>query len=89
MLRATGGGSFKHADEFKRIGLDLEVGDELTCTVAGLNFLLHHVGASGAKPELFYLPQNMYSPLATPAACAQLALNQARMGRRDRSRSHH
>lgn len=75
-LRATGGGSFKHADKFREVGFVLDVGDELTCTVAGLNVLLHEVPGSVKKPEIFALPTNSYSPLATPAACAQLALNQ-------------
>ncbi|KAL1524097.1 hypothetical protein AB1Y20_019007 [Prymnesium parvum] len=75
-LRATGGGSFKHADAFKEIGFDLDVGDEHTCIVAGLNFLLHQVPASDKSPEVFLLPTTSYSPLATPEACKQLAAKQ-------------
>ena len=71
-VRATGGGSYKHAEAFRQIGITLETDEELTCTVAGLNFLLHSLSAA----ELFKLNlAQKYSPLATPAACAEVARN--------------
>jgi pantothenate kinase len=40
LIRATGGGSYKHAELFKRAGLVLKVGEEMECIVLGLNFLM-------------------------------------------------
>ena len=69
VLRATGGGSYKHAAAFREIGWELDVGDELGCTIAGLNFLLHQ----GIRGELFSVAATEYSPLATPEACEAIA----------------
>ena len=43
VLRATGGGAHKHAAAFRRVGLVLDIGEEMGCIVSGLNFLLHSV----------------------------------------------
>lgn len=44
VIRATGGGSYKYAEMFRtKIDVDLSRIDELKCSVAGLNFLLHYV----------------------------------------------
>ncbi|PXF41220.1 Pantothenate kinase 2 [Gracilariopsis chorda] len=43
-IRATGGGSFKYESAFRdEIDVSLATLDEMTCTVAGLNFLLTYV----------------------------------------------
>jgi len=42
-LRATGGGSFKHKELFKKLDLDLCCRDEMFCTVVGMNFLIAYV----------------------------------------------
>lgn len=40
-LKATGGGAFKFADLFKeKLGIVLDKVDEMSCLVAGANFLL-------------------------------------------------
>lgn len=39
--KATGGGAYKYADLFKeRLGVSIEKEDEMSCLVAGANFLL-------------------------------------------------
>ena len=43
-VKATGGGAYKYAQLFKeRLGIDLEREDEMSCMVAGCNFLLKAV----------------------------------------------
>ena len=73
-LRATGGGAYKHAADLRRIGFSLDLEDEMSAMVAGLNFLLTRV-----RGEVFRLNMDSYahqsSPSATPAACAELARN--------------
>lgn len=53
LIRATGGGSYKYASNFvDEIGVTLARLDEMSCTVAGLNFLLTTV-----KEEVYeYIP---------------------------------
>ena len=64
VLRATGGGSYKHAAAFRRVGLVLQQDEEMAAMVMGLNFLLRQV--PGEVFELGVTP----SSLATPAECA-------------------
>ncbi|KAL0925008.1 hypothetical protein M5K25_003314 [Dendrobium thyrsiflorum] len=41
IIKATGGGAYKYADDFKeRLGVSLDKEDEMNCLVAGANFLL-------------------------------------------------
>ncbi|KAI0566034.1 pantothenate kinase isoform 1 [Gracilaria domingensis] len=64
-IRATGGGSYKYEEAFRdEIGVLLTRLDEMTSTVAGLNFLLSHVENevyfyAPPQPERAPLPQNI------------------------------
>ncbi|XP_020573078.1 pantothenate kinase 2-like [Phalaenopsis equestris] len=41
IIKATGGGAYKYADEFnEKLGISLDKEDEMNCLVAGANFLL-------------------------------------------------
>ena len=71
-MRATGGGAHKHADDFRRAGLVLDLEDEMGAIVAGLCFLLREIPG-----ELFAVNMDAlgeWTPLATPAACASNTL---------------
>lgn len=59
LIRATGGGSYKYAATFQHeIGVTLARLDEMSCTVAGLNFLLTTV-----KEEVYeYIPPQIQPP---------------------------
>ena len=60
LIRATGGGSYKHAELFKKAGLMLEVSEEMPSIVLGLNFLM------GSVPgEVFSVALRDSSPLAS------------------------
>lgn len=63
LIRATGGGSYKYATTFvDEIGVTLARLDEMSCTVAGLNFLLTTV-----KEEVYeYVPPPPPSAPAEP-----------------------
>lgn len=68
LIRATGGGSYKYASTFiEEIGVQLVRLDEMSCTVAGLNFLLTTV-----KNEVYmYIPHNpstRTNPSSSPTA---------------------
>eukprot|EP00160_Parvularia_atlantis_P017017 Unigene5680_Nuclearia_a/m.17335 Unigene5680_Nuclearia_a/g.17335 ORF Unigene5680_Nuclearia_a/g.17335 Unigene5680_Nuclearia_a/m.17335 type:complete len:775 (+) Unigene5680_Nuclearia_a:34-2358(+) len=44
VIRATGGGAHKYADEiYRRLGIRLQPFDEMRCLIVGLNFLLREV----------------------------------------------
>ena len=68
VLRATGGGSYKHASELQRA--DGHVLDDDASIVTGLNFLLHHT-----SEECFQVRVQDYSPLTAPAAYRQFVRN--------------
>ena len=72
-IRATGGGAYKHAADLRSAGIALDLEDEMSAMVAGLSFLLNRI-----QGELFAVDMDsvgQFTPLATPAACAQLARN--------------
>lgn len=55
LIRATGGGSYKYASTFmEEIGVQLVRLDEMSCTVAGLNFLLTTVN----NEVYMYIPKH-------------------------------
>lgn len=68
LIRATGGGSYKYATTFiEEIGVQLVRLDEMSCTVAGLNFLLTTVN----NEVYMYIPQDSSTgtaPSPGPAA---------------------
>ena len=44
VILATGGGAHKYSEAFtKKLGVNFIRGDELTCLLKGLNFLLEHI----------------------------------------------
>lgn len=44
VVLATGGGAHKYSEAFtKKLGVNFVRGDELTCLLKGLNFLLEHI----------------------------------------------
>lgn len=67
-IRATGGGAYKYAANFRQeIALTLACRDEMTCTVAGLNFLLTKIPGevySFTPPE----KRNVAVPPIAPSA---------------------
>lgn len=67
MLRATGGGSYKHAAAFRRAGLVLDVGEEMVCIVIGLSFLLRNV-----PNEVFTVRSNV-PPAASAEDCSEMS----------------
>ena len=71
VLRATGGGSYKHQALLKR--MDGLVLDDDASMVLGLNFLLHE--APRDEQECFECQVQDYSPLAAPAAYRSFARN--------------
>jgi len=74
VLRATGGGAYKHAAAFRSCGIVLEQEDEMAAMIGGLHYLLKRI-----PDELFHVDMDSlgegWTPLATPAACAELARN--------------
>ena len=69
LIRATGGGSYKHAELFKKAGLVLEVSEEMPSIVLGLNFLM-----SCVPGEVFSVALRDSSPLASPRGETERAL---------------
>ena len=70
-LRATGGGSYKHADNLRKAGIHLDVEEEMSAIISGLDFLTRH-----CPGELFAVDMDalgLWSPMATPAQNAELA----------------
>jgi len=76
-LRATGGGAYKHADDFRKAGVQLTLDDEMSSMVTGLSFLLKSTPGELFRVDVDALVDagGRFTPLATPAACAQLARN--------------
>ena len=70
-LRATGGGSYKHADSLRMAGIHLDLEEEMSAIIAGLDFLTRR-----CPGELFTVDSDalgLWSPMATPAQNAELA----------------
>ena len=70
-LRATGGGSYKHADNLRKAGIHLDLEEEMSAIISGLDFLTRQCAG-----ELFAVDMDAlgsWSPMATPAQNAQLA----------------
>ena len=70
-LRATGGGSYKHADNLRKAGIHLDLEEEMSAIIAGLDFLTRR-----CPGELFAVDMDAlgdWSPMATPAQNAALA----------------
>jgi len=69
VMRATGGGAYKHAEALGRAGVQLDVGEEMSCIVTGLHFLLRNAHRGGCTSgEVYTLPQVANSPMATSEA---------------------
>ena len=71
VLRATGGGAFKHAESLRTAGVRLLLEEEMASMITGLDFLLRHIPG-----ELFAVDMDAlgsWTPLATPAQNARLA----------------
>eukprot|EP00166_Cyanidium_caldarium_P000356 ctg_1133.g250 len=73
VVRATGGGAYKYRELFRGIGVELNVRDEMACTVAGLNFLLTHV-----EHEVFSCPIEPHSQVGSPNPSIQRRYRDAR-----------
>ena len=73
VVRATGGGAYKYRELFRGIGVELNVRDEMACTVAGLNFLLTHV-----EHEVFSCPIESHSQVGSPNPSIQRRYRDAR-----------
>ena len=81
-LRATGGGAFKYSSQLRAAGLEVDVEDEMRAMVAGLSFLVRRVPG-----EVFALDMDAgggWTPMASPAECAELARSCSRTVRWER-----
>jgi len=75
VMRATGGGAYKYAHELRAAGVVLKLVDEMGAIVAGLSFLLRRIPGELFTVDMATGSGAGWTPLATPAACAQLAHN--------------
>lgn len=61
LVRATGGGAYKYASQFRDVGVLLDRRDEMACLVNGISFLMKNV-----EQEVFSVASRLRSPIASP-----------------------